>query len=80
MSAGTRRARRHRSSPEAPIRLFEGDYLFPRAGPHYDVSTDGQRFLMIKPGTGTDAMPIPEAQVVLVHSWLEDLKQRAPSN
>ena len=41
----------------APIKLFERRYYVPRnSGRSYDVSLDGQRFLMIK-GPGADAPP-----------------------
>jgi eukaryotic-like serine/threonine-protein kinase len=57
----------------APIRLFERRYYVPRnSGRSYDVSPDGQRFLMIK---GTDAPPV----LILVQHWDEELKRLAPT-
>ena len=47
-------------------RLFEGDYFFPAAGRHYDVTSDGQRFLMVKPAIGNT-----QAQIILVQNWFE---------
>jgi hypothetical protein len=40
-----------------PRQLFRGDYVRSYAGgPFYDVSSEGQRFLMLKPaGLGQDA-------------------------
>ena len=43
----------------------------------YDVSPDGQRFLMIKNGT-TDGNAPPPSLVVVEH-WFEDLKRLVPS-
>jgi len=58
----------------APIKLFERRYYVPRnSGRSYDVSLDGQRFLMIK-GAGTDASPA----LVLVQHWDEELKRLVP--
>jgi serine/threonine-protein kinase len=44
----------------------------------YDVSPDGQRFLMVKDVAArpTPASPVP---LVVVTGWLEELKQRVPS-
>ena len=53
-----------------PEVLFEGRYISHLARP-YDISPDGERFLMTR---ATD--PVSPAQVVLVQGWLEDLKAR----
>ena len=59
----------------APIKLFERRYYVPRnSGRSYDVSLDGQRFLMIK-GPGTDAPPA----LILVQHWDAELKRLAPT-
>jgi serine/threonine-protein kinase len=59
-----------------PKVLFEGPYvLTPRSLPDYDVSPDGQRFLMLKPA---DAAPRAE-QINIVLNWFEELKQRVPA-
>jgi Tol biopolymer transport system component len=59
-----------------PHMLFEGKYeTRPAASEtNYDISPDGQRFLMIK------ASPQPEAtaQLRVVTNWFEELKQRVP--
>jgi len=55
-----------------PEVLFEGTYLLGSPGAHnYDVTPDGQRFLMIKAGDREDA---PQVQVIL--NWLDDVKTR----
>jgi serine/threonine-protein kinase len=62
-----------------PVKLFEGRYYYgmpPILGPTYDVSLDGQRFLMIKP---TADMPAP-ASIVVVQNWLEELKRLVPTH
>jgi hypothetical protein len=43
----------------------------------YDVSPDGQRFLMIK-APGTDASAGPPALIVVQH-WDEELKRLVPT-
>ena len=59
-----------------PKILFEGPYVMsPRSAADYDVSPDGQRFLMLK---SADAAPRPE-QINVVLNWFEELKQRVPS-
>ncbi len=60
-----------------PRMLFEGRYKpapFPIA--NYDVSPDGQRFLMLKPGESAEAAP---TQINVVQNWFEELKQRVPT-
>lgn len=42
----------------------------------WDVSPDGQRFLMVKL---EDAKPTPVTEMVLVVNWVEDLKRLAPT-
>jgi serine/threonine protein kinase len=60
-----------------PRVLFEGEYLpTPGTFPNYDVSPDGQRFLMIKPNDAGDAAP---AQINVVLNWFEELKRLAPT-
>jgi serine/threonine-protein kinase len=46
----------------------------------YDVSPDGQRFLLMKlPGPDTEADTAPP-QFIVVTNWIEELKQRVPTN
>jgi Tol biopolymer transport system component len=59
-----------------PRVLFEGDYVpTPLQFPNYDVSQDGQRFLMLKPSEQEAAAP---TQINVVLNWFEELKQRVP--
>jgi eukaryotic-like serine/threonine-protein kinase len=64
-------------SAGTPRMLFEGRYN-PAAGttPNYDVSLDGQRFLMIKPNEAGEAAP---TQINVVLNWFEELKQKVPT-
>jgi Tol biopolymer transport system component len=56
--------------------LFEGPYEpAPITNPNYDVSPDGQRFLMLKPTEQAGAAP---TQIIVVQNWLEELKQKVP--
>ena len=59
-----------------PEVVFQGRYAFGPAGPraNYDVTADGQRFLMISAGeTDSDRM-----QINVVLNWFEELKERVP--
>jgi serine/threonine-protein kinase len=59
-----------------PRMLFEGQYLpTPATFSNYDVSPDGQRFLMLKPAEQAQAAP---TQIVVVQNWFEELKQKVP--
>jgi serine/threonine-protein kinase len=59
----------------SPAKLFDTRYAQPNPSRHYDVSADGQRFLMLKfSETGErDAAPL---SMVVVEQWFEELKQR----
>jgi serine/threonine protein kinase/Tol biopolymer transport system component len=61
-----------------PKVLFAGQYQ-PSPNPvpnvNYDVSPDGQRFLMVKPGGQDQAT----TQVNVVLNWFEELKQKVPT-
>ena len=48
-----------------PVELFEGRYALGQGRPNYDVSPDGQRFVMISHGAGRAARsPARRAQLV----------------
>jgi len=47
-------------------------------GRSYDVSPDGQRFLMIKDGDGT-AQTAASRSIIVVQHWGEELKRLVPS-
>ena len=56
-----------------PTKLFDTRYFSGGSGRSYDVSPDGQRFRMIKPGT--EQAP----SMVVVLNWLEELKAKLPA-
>ena len=57
-----------------PRVLFSGEYDFAPIGhQHYDVSPDGERFLMIKHGR-----PTGPNQVNVILNWFEELEAKAP--
>jgi serine/threonine-protein kinase len=56
--------------------LFEGQYVpTPATFPNYDVSPDGQRFLMLKAAEQATA----PNQINVVLNWFEELKQKVPT-
>jgi len=63
-----------------PVKLIDGRYYAVNSngasGRLYDVSPDGQRFLMVK-ALGSDAGPA--ASIVVVQHWNEELKRLAPT-
>ena len=62
----------------SPRQLFEERYLSNRlsyARANYDVSPDGQRFLMLKPVEQEKAAP---TQINVVLNWTEELKRLVP--
>jgi Tol biopolymer transport system component len=69
-------ARQPSFTASKPRVLFEGPYIpAPGTTPNYDVSADGQRFLMIKPAKTAEGAP---TQINVVLNWFEELKRRVP--
>ena len=60
-----------------PRQVFAGDYPAPAQIRSYDVSPDGQRFLMIKAAPGEASAP---PQLIVVQNFLEELKRLVPAN
>ena len=59
-----------------PEMLFEGHYHPTNASlPQYDVSPDGQHFLMVKDGGAEQTA----TQINIVVNWFEELKQKVPA-
>jgi len=59
--------------------LFQKTYVpADAAGPAWDISPDGKRFLMIKQPVSTDAAAAAEGprRINIVLNWFEELKQR----
>jgi len=64
-------------SAGTPKMLFEAQYAMPaNSTPDYDVSPDGQRFLMLKAAEQEQGAP---AQINIVLNWFEELKQKVPT-
>ncbi|MCH8269095.1 MAG: hypothetical protein IH846_16440, partial [Acidobacteria bacterium] len=65
-------------SAGTPRLLFEGRYISFSSGldPNYDVTPDGQRFLMIQ---ATERQQPTATQINVVLNWFEELKQRVPT-
>ena len=58
-----------------PVKLFSGQYFSQLNGRTYDVTRDGQRFLMVK-GVGQ----IGGSRIHLVENWFEEIRRRSGSN
>ena len=61
-----------------PRLLFEAQQYLPSpaTSPNYDVSADGQRFLMLK---SSEAGEAALTQINVVQNWFEELKRRVPT-
>ena len=64
-------------SAGSPSKILEGPYATgdPLSARNYDVSNDGQRFLMVKQPANQDAAP----KIIVVQNWFEELKRLAPA-
>ena len=49
--------------------LFEGPFMTDPCHPNYDVTPDGQRFVMVRPVE-------QDRQLIIVMHWVEELRQR----
>ena len=61
-----------------PRQVFERSYVLAAGGyarAQYDVSPDGQRFLMLK---AVEQKPAPATQIHVVLNWSDELKRRLP--
>ena len=54
-------------------RVFEGEFVFSYPARSYDVSADGQRFLMLRE---TARPPLPVRHIVVIQNWFEELMAR----
>ncbi len=57
----------------SPVVLFTGSYIEFEGFVNYDISPDGQRFLMIKAVEGSTG------QIHVVLNWFEELKRLVPT-
>jgi Tol biopolymer transport system component len=60
-------------SAGTPKMLFQGQYVtLGNSTPNYDVTADGQKFLMLK-------TTVPPTQINVIVNWFEELKQKVPA-
>ncbi len=64
---------------ETPRLLFEETYLPLQWTSNYDISPDGQRFLMVVAGFDSQEEQTAPAQINVVLNWFEELKRLVPS-
>ena len=79
MRVGVERASSWAATP--PTLLVKEGYLtIPggASGRMYDIAPDGQRFLMVKEGGGSDQTAAPP-QLIVVQHWQEELKRLVPT-
>ena len=62
-------------SADTPKVLFEGHYATYNTMPAYDVTPDGQRFLMTRPVGATVQRP---DELIVVQNFLEELRAKVP--
>lgn len=65
----------------APTVVVNGPYGYADLLPQwvYDVSPDGQRFVLIKE-TGSEGQASATQQIIVVQNWFEELRRRVPGN
>ena len=64
-----------------PEQLFEGNYLASRSpfdGTNYDVSPDGERFLMIQRMPDEESASRGYQHIIIIENWFEELKRLVP--
>ena len=59
-------------APGSETELFSG-YFTDLPGPTYDISPDGERFLIIKDTADGDD------ELILVHNWFRELERLVPT-
>ena len=67
---------------EKPRVLFEGSYLYGYTAmtSNYDVTADGQRFVMVTEAPSTGSLEDLRGQIHVVLNWSEELKRLVPTN
>ncbi len=58
-----------------PVPLFEGDYIFQGPARQWDVSSDGQRFVL----THVDTSGAEGPRIHVVLNWFDELRRLAPA-
>ena len=62
-------------SPGTPTKLFDGPWAALQNGRTYDVSPDGEHFVMLNSGEEDRAV----TQISVLLNWFEELKARVPT-
>ena len=62
-----------------PVKVLNTRYYAGATGRGYDVSPDGQRFLMIKENAPEPTAGARAPSVVVILNWSEESKARAPA-
>jgi eukaryotic-like serine/threonine-protein kinase len=65
-------------SAGSPAKVFDTKYVESNPSRHYDVSANGQRFLMIKDTATGDPNATPTSMVAVLN-WFEELKAKIPA-
>ena len=60
-----------------PEVLFTGEYVTGFGDPNWDISSDGQHFLMMKQ-VGQPEQRFEDTQLIVVENWFEELNRLAP--
>jgi hypothetical protein len=60
----------------APRKLFDRPFPVQTGGRTYDVTPDGQRFLMVQV---LEPLPEPATELILVTNWFEELRRLVPA-
>jgi hypothetical protein len=61
---------------DAPSIMLDGRFIATGTHRTYDISRDGQRFLMIKENAGPSERDAPLATMIVVQNWFEELKAK----
>jgi hypothetical protein len=56
--------------------LFQGDYAAPQVGRIFDVTADGQRFILIKDSEAVGGDE--QRQILAVLNWFQELQRLVP--
>lgn len=63
---------------DAPSMLLDGRFAGSSSVRSYDISRDGNRFLMIKENAVASERDAPPASMIVVQNWFEELKATVP--
>jgi Tol biopolymer transport system component len=64
---------------ESPSLLLDGRLFINNTGRTYDISRDGQRFLMMKDTARAAVADSAPPGIIVVQNWFEELKTRLPA-